>query len=278
MGSELAGKVAIITGGASGIGRAAAELFVAEGAKVVIADRDTDRGESLAAVLGSDASFMQADVADEASVQAVIDHAIDHFGALDIMFNNAGITNRLVPDFLEEDFSDFVTIMSVNLRGVMAGTQRAARYMARHGGGSIINTGSIGGKEAGHGVTSYRASKAAIIHFSKCAAIALARHNIRVNVINPGHVRTPLSSWSASGMSEDAFHTLQRELDEMNLSDQPLKRLGRPEDVAQVALFLASDRSVQMTGVELAVDGGTTAGDCVNHVQQILEAQARALT
>lgn len=274
---ELAGKVAIVTGGASGIGRATAELFVAEGARVVIADRDRERGEALAATLGAEARFLCTDVGDPTAVQALVDHAVERFGRLDVMFNNAAISNRLIPDLLDDDFADFHAVMSINLLGVMTGTQFAARHMARHGGGSIINTGSIGGKSAGHGVASYRASKAAVIHFSKCAAIALASYNVRVNVINPGHVRTTMSSWKASGMGEASYRDFQRELDDLNLSDQPLKRLGRPEDVAQVALFLASDRSVQMTGTEMTVDGGTTAGDCVNHVAQILDAQTRAL-
>ncbi|MCK9563475.1 MAG: SDR family NAD(P)-dependent oxidoreductase, partial [Bacteroidales bacterium] len=224
MRQELSGKVAIVTGGASGLGRATAELFVREGARVVIADVNVEAGRALAAQLGDTARFRATDVASESDVQALVDYAVETFGGLHVMFNNAGVTNRLFPDFLDDDLADFSRVMDVNLLGVMLGTQRAARHMARHGGGSVINTASIGGAVAGLGVVSYRAAKAAVIHFSKCAAIDLAKHNIRVNVINPGHIRTPMSSWTASGMSQAGFDQLQRDLDDINLFDQPLKR------------------------------------------------------
>lgn len=276
MREEFAGKTAIITGGASGLGRASAELFAREGAQVVIADINEEQGQQLARELGSNVRFHRTDVAEEEDIQRLIDYTLNTFGGLHVMFNNAGITNRLIPHFLDDDLKDFHRIMGINLLGVMLGTQYAGRHMAKHGGGSIINTASIGGSVAGLGVISYRASKAAVIHFSKCAAIDLAKHNIRVNVINPGHIRTPLSSWAGSGMSEGGFHQLQEDLNEINLFDQPIKRYGTPEDVAEAALFLASDRSRQITGIEVAVDGGTTAGDSVNHVQQILNAQKKA--
>lgn len=276
MKKELVNKVAVVTGGASGLGRASVELFAAEGARVIIADVNVEQGEQLARDLGDSVRFRRTDVADEGDVQGLVDFAVETFGGLHVMFNNAGITNRLVPDFLDDDLGDFHRVVGVNLLGVMLGTQRAARHMAKHGGGSIINTASIGGSVAGYGVVTYRASKAGVIHFSKCAAIDLAKNNIRVNVINPGHIRTTMSSWTESGMAEAGFHQLQRDLDAINLSDQPIKRLGKPEDVAHAALYLASDRSIQVTGIVIPVDGGTSAGDSVNHVQQILDAQRRA--
>lgn len=276
MSESLTGKVAVITGGASGIGRASAQLFVREGARVMIADIDADRGSQLAQELGEGTCFRRTDVSDAEDLQALIDDTLSTFGGLHVMFNNAGVTNRLCPDFLDDDLADFRRVVDTNLLGVMLGTQRAARHMAKNGGGSIINTASIGGSVAGLGVMSYRAAKAGVIHFSKCAAIDLARHGVRVNVINPGHIRTPMSSWTASGMSHEGFEQLQRDLDDINLSDQPLKRQGTPEDVARVALFLASDAAAQVTGVSIAVDGGTSIGDSVNHVQQILDAQQRA--
>lgn len=276
MSESLTGKVAVITGGASGIGRASAQLFVREGARVMIADIDADRGSQLAQELGEGTCFRRTDVSDAEDLQALIDDTLSTFGGLHVMFNNAGVTNRLCPDFLDDDLADFRRVVDTNLLGVMLGTQRAARHMAKNGGGSIINTASIGGSIAGLGVMSYRAAKAGVIHFSKCAAIDLARHGVRVNVINPGHIRTPMSSWTASGMSHEGFEQLQRDLDDINLSDQPLKRQGTPEDVARVALFLASDAAAQVTGVSIAVDGGTSIGDSVNHVQQILDAQQRA--
>jgi len=278
MSGELSGKVAIVTGGASGIGRATAELFVAENARVVIADIDAEQGETLARELGDAACFRQTDVSDERAVQSLVNEAVKTFGGLDIMFNNAGAPSGLHASFLDDDLQDFQKVVNVNLLGVMLGTQRAARHMAANGGGAIINTGSLGGSVAGFGVMTYRAAKAGVIHFSKCAAIDLARHNIRVNVISPGHIRTRMSSWEQTGMSETGFQRLQAELDEINLFDQPIKRQGKSEDVAQAALYLASDRSVQVTGMVMPVDGGTHAGDSVNHVQQILDAQARALS
>ncbi len=276
MSESLTGKVAVITGGASGIGRASAQLFVREGARVMIADIDAERGSQLAQELGEGTCFRRTDVSDAEDLQALIDDTLSTFGGLHVMFNNAGVTNRLCPDFLDDDLADFRRVVDTNLLGVMLGTQRAARHMAKNGGVSVINTASIGGSVAGLGVMSYRAAKAGVIHFSKCAAIDLARHGVRVNVINPGHIRTPMSSWTASGMSHEGFEQLQRDLDDINLSDQPLKRQGTPEDVARVALFLASDAAAQVTGVSIAVDGGTSIGDSVNHVQQILDAQQRA--
>ena len=276
MGSELAGKVAIVTGGASGIGRASVDLFHQEGARVVIADTNRDAGEQLAEELGQNVYFQAVDVTQASDIQQVINFAVNTLGGLDIMFNNAGISSRLFTHFLDDDLEDFQQVLNVNLLGVMLGTQRAARHMANHGGGSIINTASIGGSVAGLGVISYRAAKAAVLHFSRCAAIDLAQYGIRVNTVNPGHIRTPMSSWAAADSDRTAFAQLQRDLDDINLSDQPLKQHGKPEDVAQAALYLASDRSRQVTGIVIPVDGGTTAGDSVNHVQQILDAQQNA--
>jgi NAD(P)-dependent dehydrogenase (short-subunit alcohol dehydrogenase family) len=159
---ELSGKVAIVTGGASGIGRATVELFVAEGAKVVVADVDVERGEALAAELGGGAIFRKTNVADQAEVQALVDAAVAEFGGLHIMFNNAGIMPPTALRFLDLDFGDFRKVMEVNLLGVMMGSQFAARHMAKNGGGSIINTSSIAGIVAGYGFWDYRASKAAV--------------------------------------------------------------------------------------------------------------------
>lgn len=276
MSQELKDKVAIVTGGASGIGRASAQLFAREGAKVVIADLNTEGGESLARELGDAAVFHRTDVSDVQEIQTLINYALQTFGGLHIMFNNAGAPSNLYASFLDDELSDFQKIIDVNLLAVMAGTQRAARHMAKNGGGSIINTGSLGGSVAGFGVMTYRAAKAAVIHFSKCAAIDLAQHNIRVNVINPGHVRTRMSSWEQTGMTDKGFEKLQAELNDINLADQPIKRHGTPDDVAQAALYLASGRSAQVTGMIIPVDGGTHAGDAVNHVQQIMDAQQKA--
>ena len=277
MGSELSGKVAIVTGGASGLGRATVELFAREGASVVIADMDTARGSQLAAELSGSTIFKQVDVASEHDVQGLVDFAVDRFGGLHIMFNNAGIGGARHDRFLDDDLSDFKRVAAVNLLGVMLGTQRAARHMMRHGGGSIINTASIAGIKAGFGVISYRASKAAVVHFSKCVAIDLAEYGIRVNCIAPGHIRTEMNTFAAPGTTIEVIERLKKALGAVTDSSRPLKRQGKPEDVAQAALYLASDRSAQVTGVTLPVDGGVTAGDAINHFKELMEARASAL-
>ncbi len=245
MSNELAGKVAIVTGGAGGIGRGIVECFVAEGAQVVIADLDAERGERLASELGSTAAFKQTDVGEADQVQAVVDFTVERFGDIDVMCNNAGISGRR-RRFLDDELDDFDALMRVNVFGVMLGCQRAARYMAQHRGGSIINTTSIGGINAGGGLMSYRAGKAAVIHLTRCVAVDLAEHGIRVNCVAPAHIPTDINSTYDQG----AIIRLM----------QPLQRMGSPEDVANAALFLASDRSAQVTGIVLPVDGGTTAG------------------
>src|SRR5262245_48426886 len=183
-GPELAGKVAIVTGGASGLGRGIVERFVEEGASVVIADVDADAGKALAAELAPAAAFQRTDVAEADEVQAAVDYAVEQLGGLHIMCNNAGAGGQLLP-FLVDDFDDFQRVMAVNILGVMLGTQRAARHMAEHGGGVVINTTSIGGINAGAGVTAYRATKAAVIHLTRSNAVELARHNVRVNCVAP---------------------------------------------------------------------------------------------
>lgn len=278
MSQELAGKVAIITGAASGIGRASAELFVEEGAKVIVVDIDVEGGQELAASLGDAAHFRRADVSDAEQVQGLVDFAVAEFGGLNILFNNAGISGAHHPRLLDDDLSDFYKVIGINLYGVMRGVQSAGRYMRDHGGGVIINNASIAGVLPGQALSSYRASKAAMIHFSKCAAIDLAEYGIRVNCLVPGHIRTPLTSFSMPGMTPEQVERLREALAPVWDSNQPLKRHGHPRDVAQAALFLASDRSAQVTGINLPVDGGITAGDPVNHLQELFDARARALS
>ncbi len=245
MAGELADKVAIVTGGASGIGQATAELFVEEGASVVIADVDTDAGDEVASKLGSAAAFLRTDVSSADDVQATADFAVERFGGLHVMVNNAGIGGS-PHRFLKDDFRDFNRVMAVNLLGVMLGSQRAARHMATHGGGAIINVTSIAGINAGAGFTTYRATKAAVIHFTKSLAIELAEHGIRANCIAPAHIATPINA--------------NYDVPQIVRLMQPLQRQGRPRDVANAVLYLASERSAQVTGVVLPVDGGTTVG------------------
>jgi NAD(P)-dependent dehydrogenase (short-subunit alcohol dehydrogenase family) len=243
--AELAGKVAIVTGGASGLGRGIVELFVEEGANVVIADVNREGGEAFAAGLGPSAAFVQTDVADADQIQAAVDHAIAHFGGLHVMCNNAGVGGSFKP-FLDDDFADFDRVMKVNILGVMVGTQRAARHMRDNGGGAIVNTTSIGGINAGAGVMAYRATKAAVIHLTRSTAVDLARHGIRVNCVAPAHIPTAINANLDQSLIVRAM--------------QPLQRVGSPRDVAEAFLYLASDRAAQVTGIVLPVDGGTTAG------------------
>jgi len=245
VGDELAGKVVIVTGGASGLGRAIVERGAAEGASVVVADTDTERGEAVAGALGANVAFQATDVSDADAVQAVVDFAVERFGGLHVMVNNAGISSAS-RRFLDDDLRDFDRVMAVNLLGVMLGSQRAARHMAEHGGGSIVNITSIAGINAGPGLMPYRASKAAVIQVSRSIAIDLAERGVRVNCIAPAHIATAINA------SYDVGDIVRRM--------QPLQRVGTPEDVADAVVFLASDRAAQITGVVLPVDGGTTAG------------------
>jgi NAD(P)-dependent dehydrogenase (short-subunit alcohol dehydrogenase family) len=274
---ELAGKVAIVTGGASGIGLASVELFVAEGARVLIADVNDAAGEALAARLGEAAVFRRTDVSSREDVQALVDFAIARFGGLHIMFNNAGISGAQYPRFLDDELQDFQRVIGINLFGVMVGSQCAARHMAKNGGGVILNNASIAGVLPGQALMTYRATKAALIMFSKSIAIDFAEYGIRVNCLAPGHIRTPLTSFAPPGISAQTAERVKQAVGAAFDSNQPLKRTGRPEDVAQVALFMVSERSAQMTGVILPVDGGITAGDPVNHLNEIMAARARAL-
>lgn len=277
MAGELEGKVAIVTGGAGGIGRAAVELFAREGAKILIADIDDDAGAALAEKIGAHALYQRTDVSQRDQVQALVDRAVADFAGLHIMFNNAGIACAAFPHFLDDTLEDFSRVIGVNLFGPMVGTQAAARHMRGHGGGVILNNASIAGLLAGQAMMTYRASKAALIHFSKSAAIDLAQYGIRVNCLVPGHIRTPLSSFGEKGAASDTASRLEQAIDAVYLSNQPLKRRGLPEDVAEAALFLASDRARQITGIAMPVEGGVTSGDPVNHLQEIFDARARVL-
>lgn len=260
---ELQGRVAIVTGGASGIGRGVAERFVAEGAKVVIADVQDELGEALAEQCGPNALFHHTDVGDQEQMRRLVDVAVERFGALDVMVNNAGISSPLRRGLFNEDLEEFDRVMRVNLLSVMAGTRDAGRYMSEHGGGSIINLSSIGGIQAGGGVPVYRASKAAILHFTKCAAIELAHYDIRVNCIAPGNIPTPILQSSATGEDRERLERFEARIRAQMRNDRPLKREGTPDDVAEAALYLATDRSRYVTGIVLPVEGGTIAGKII---------------
>lgn len=277
MGQDLSGKVAIVTGGASGIGRASVELFAREGAKVVIADINDEQGESLAREIGNAAFYQRVDVSCARQMQSLVDSAVARFGRLDIMFNNAGISGAQHPRFLDDDLADFDHVIGINLFGVMSGSRIAGKIMSKQGSGVIINNSSIAGLLPGQALMTYRATKAAMIMFSKSLAIDLAEYGIRVNCLAPGHIRTSLTAFSMPGMTAEQIESVKQAISPAFDSNQPLKRHGKPDDVAQAALFLASDRAAQITGIVLPIDGGITAGDPVNHLREIMQARAQAL-
>jgi NAD(P)-dependent dehydrogenase (short-subunit alcohol dehydrogenase family) len=261
--NELTDKVAVVTGGASGLGEGLVRRFVAEGAKVLIGDVDRDGGKALAAELGDNALFLESDVADFEQVGRLVSTAVEHFGGLHIMVNNAGVSGTMHRRFMDDDLADFHKVMAINVGAVMAGTRDAARHMSKHGGGSIINVTSIGGIQAGGGVMTYRASKAAVIQFTKSAAIELAHYEIRVNAIAPGNIRTAIVRKSAAGEDVEKLEEFEEKIRAQMRADRPLKREGTVDDVAEAALYFATDRSRYVTGTVLPVDGGTVAGKVI---------------
>ncbi|MGJ6123108.1 SDR family oxidoreductase [Mycolicibacterium sp. Y3] len=263
MSNELDGKVAVITGGAGGLGAGLVRRFAAEGAKVVFGDVDEQGGAALAAEIGPNSVFLRTDVTDIEQIGALVDTAVQRFGGLHVMVNNAGVSGTMHRRFLDDDLADFDTVMRINLRAVMAGTRDAARHMVEHGAGSIINLTSIGGIQAGGGVQTYRASKAAVIQFTKSVAIELAHHEIRVNAIAPGNIRTAIVAKSASAEDRGRVEEFEEKIREQMRQDRPLKREGTVDDVAEAALYFASDRSRYVTGTVLPIDGGTVAGKVI---------------
>jgi NAD(P)-dependent dehydrogenase (short-subunit alcohol dehydrogenase family) len=251
---DLNGKVAIITGGASGMGRASSLLFAQAGAHVVVADLNDAGGEEvakLASESGNKAVFQHTDVSIEADIEALVARATETFGRLDIMFNNAGIGGAVGP--LEDvSVENWDRTQAVCLRGVFLGMKHAAAPMRAAGGGSIISTSSIGGLEGSAGMFSYSVAKAGVVHLTRCAALEFARDRIRVNCIAPGGISTPILFGIGGRNKEEVDSVLEK--------FQAYPHVGQPEDIANSALFLASDAAAFITGHTLVVDGGATAG------------------
>lgn len=268
---RLNGKVAVITGATSGIGLTTAEVFVAEGAKVVVAGRRVREGEVLAKRLGGNCVFRQTDVTVEAQMHALIALAVDKFGRIDCLFNNAGGPAQ-TGGIEGLDAARFDLAMATLVRSVMLGMKHAAPYMKKQGFGSIINNGSIAGRLAGFSSSIvYSAAKAAVIHLTKCVAMELGESGIRVNSISPGAIATGIFA-KALGLSVDVAENTPPVMRLAYRSAQPIPRAGLPEDIAQAAVFLASDESTFINGHDLVVDGAITGGRNWTQQQQGLAA------
>ncbi len=252
--AELDGKVAVITGGASGIGERSVRLFVEEGARVVIADMQVERGEALARELGDVAVFAEVEVRQEAQVKAAVDLAVSQWGRLDCIFNNAGFGGVLGP-VEDTPVDEFDMTYDVLVKGVFLGMKYAAPVMKKQQSGSIINTGSIAGLHSGYSPHAYAGAKSAVIHMSKSVAMELGEHSVRVNAICPGFIATPLAANSV-GKSDDLVDRVKP----MFEKSQAIPRAGIPDDIAQMACWLAGDRSTFVTGQAMVVDGGLTNG------------------
>jgi len=240
----LAGRTAVVTGGAQGLGYAIAEQFIAEGARVILGDLDLDRTTAAADALGGPdvARAVRCDVTSGADVDALVAAAVEEFGGLDVMVNNAGITrDATLRKMTEEQFDE---VIAVHLKGTWNGTRSAAAVMREQGRGAIVNMSSISGKVGLVGQTNYSAAKAGIVGLTKAAAKELAHLGVRVNAIQPGLIR--------SAMTE----AMPQRIWDAKLAEVPMGRAGEPSEVAAVALFLASDLSSYMTGTVLEVTGG----------------------
>ena len=249
---KLDGKVAVITGAASGMGAATAQLFASEGARVLVTDMNEAKGEDVAERLGPNGEFKRVDVSREEDIADAVDQVQSGWGRLDVMFNNAGFGGARGPiESISE--ADFDLTVDVLLKGVFFGMKHAAPIMKQQGFGSIISTASVAGLQAGESPHLYTATKAAVIHLTKSVALELGQQGIRVNAICPGVVATPLAHGPLDEERRKKFR------DRFG-RHQPIGRVGEAEDIAQAALFLASDDSTFITGTAMVVDGGAYAG------------------
>ncbi|MGH2633741.1 MAG: glucose 1-dehydrogenase [Tepidiformaceae bacterium] len=269
---RLQGKVAVVTGAASGIGQATARLFANEGASVVLADIQDSRGEKLVEELGPRTSFWHTDVTNEDDIHGAIAHAVEKYGHLDVMYNNAGAGGVAGP-IETTPIDDVRKTIDLLLVSVVAGMKHATPVMKAQGGGSIISTASVAGLGVGYGGHIYSACKAAIMHLTRSIANELGEDGIRVNCIAPGAIPTAIFGRSF-GLDQDQAEALIPMFETGMAKGQPIQRAGSPNDIAEAALWLASDASSFVTGHCMLVDGGLTTGKLWS--QRIAELQAAA--
>lgn len=251
MNQLLQDKVALVTGGTTGIGRAAAIALARAGAKVVVSGRRASEGETTVrtiAAAGGDALFVAADVGRQDEVAALVARTVDRYGRLDIAVNNAGVESTVMAPTAGQDDDDFDRVMAINVRGVYWSMKHEIPAMLRTGGGSIVNTSSVAGLIGMPGVAPYVASKHAVLGLTKNAALEYAKQNVRVNAVAPGAVETPMLDRFTEMVPREAL-----------MSMHPIGRIGRPEEIADAIVWLASPAAAFVTGQTLAVDGGFTA-------------------
>ncbi|WP_458104732.1 dihydroanticapsin 7-dehydrogenase [Bacillus sp. PK3-037] len=251
---NLTDKTVLITGGASGIGYAAVQAFLNQQANVVVADIDAAQGEIMVRQENNDRlHFVQTDITDEAACQHAVQSAINTFGGLDILINNAGI--EIVAPIHEMELSDWNKVLQVNLTGMFLMSKHALKHMLAAGKGNIINTCSVGGVVAWPDIPAYNASKGGVLQLTRSMAVDYAKYQIRVNCVCPGIIDTPLNEKSFMENNEGTLEEIKKEKAKVN----PMLKLGKPEEIANVMLFLASDLSSYMTGSAITADGGYTA-------------------
>ena len=260
MSDRLKGKVALITGGTSGIGAATAELFIQEGATVVITGRSVEKGQALATALGERASYFEADITQEDAIRESIEQTAGSYGRLDVLFNNAGGPVGAPLDQLSQEHIDYG--VKLLLSSAILGTKYAVEPMKASGGGCIINNSSIAGLRYRQGDLLYSALKAALTHYTRMAGIELGEHNIRVNSISPGAIATPIfwgGSARANTLSDEENERKMNKLQQSLARSVPLQKTGVADDIAEAALYLASDAGRFVTCHDLVVDGGRTS-------------------
>ena len=251
--AEFTGKVAIVTGGSAGIGRATAVAFAREGAKVVVASRRVEEGEETVHLIrqaGSDGLFIKTDVAKAADVRTMVEKTVATYGRLDYAFNNAGVVEPKPGPLVEQTEEAFDQIVNVNVKGVWLSMKYEIPEMLKHGGGAIVNMSSVAGMVGFPGVGIYVASKHAVIGLTKTAALEYSKSGVRVNAVNPGAIETDMLAHVAGGNAE-----ARAQMGAMH----PIGRIGKPEEVADAVIWLCSDKASFVTGHSLLVDGGLTA-------------------